>query len=194
MNSDASLLPGLSLYITSLSSTLTSVQPKLNGLDHAGTSSTDEVGTIGMGNLGGGGEEVDHLHNGGTSVYGFIHDFGHNHIDNVVGSDVHGADGEYGNGDDINQGNWFEHSQYLRTDQVRFHAIHCWCRNARLFRSRLMTSSSEDAYISERSLAGSCDGCFRACTVTMPSTPCGPTPPAWTTSDSSTAALRVSRG
>ncbi|EKX40753.1 hypothetical protein GUITHDRAFT_142615 [Guillardia theta CCMP2712] len=87
-----------------------------NGLDHAGTSSTDEVGTIGYAS--GGGELTNHLHNGGTSVGGFIHDFGHNHIDNVTGSDVNGSDGIFGNGDDINQGNWFEHSQYLRTDQI----------------------------------------------------------------------------
>lgn len=54
-------------------------------------------------------------------------DFGHMHIDNVKGSDINqndmGHDGDtwsgnssYGDSDDINQGDWFMHSNYLKTD------------------------------------------------------------------------------
>jgi len=34
----------------------------------------------------------------------------------VTGSDVNGGNGQFGDADDINQGNWFEHSSYLKTD------------------------------------------------------------------------------
>jgi len=40
---------------------------------------------------------------GGTAIGDYHHDFGHNHIDNVTGSDVNGSDGIFGNGDDVNQ-------------------------------------------------------------------------------------------
>jgi hypothetical protein len=68
-------------------------------------------------------------HNGGSQVNNYFHDFGHTHIDNVVGSDInqsdmgHDNDGTttsgntaFGDSDDIQQGDWFMHSNYLKTD------------------------------------------------------------------------------
>jgi len=68
-------------------------------------------------------------HNGGSGVNNYFHDFGHTHIDNVTGSDInqsdmgHDTDGTttsgntaFGDSDDINQGDWFMHSNYLKTD------------------------------------------------------------------------------
>jgi hypothetical protein len=66
-------------------------------------------------------------HDGGSQIGQYFHDFGHMHIDNVKGSDINqndmGHDGDtwsgnssYGDSDDINQGDWFMHSNYLKTD------------------------------------------------------------------------------
>jgi hypothetical protein len=89
----------------------------VHGISHAGHTSTWTTGNAGVSNVGGGGELSYHLHNGGTAIGDYHHDFGHNHIDNVTGSDVNGSDGIFGNGDDVNQGDWFEHSSYLKADQ-----------------------------------------------------------------------------
>jgi hypothetical protein len=74
-------------------------------------------------------EFVHFQHDGGSQINGYFHDFGHMHIDNVAGSDInqndmgHDNDGvatsgnsTYGDSDDINQGDWFMHSNYLKTD------------------------------------------------------------------------------
>ena len=47
------------------------------GTDHAGQTSTSAVGTKGESGVSGGGELVNGLHNGGTAINGYIHDFGH---------------------------------------------------------------------------------------------------------------------
>jgi hypothetical protein len=47
------------------------------GTDHAGATSTDQVGTKGEAFISGGGENANHFHNGGTNINGYIHDFGH---------------------------------------------------------------------------------------------------------------------
>jgi hypothetical protein len=72
---------------------------------------------------------VHFQHNGGSLVNNYFHDFGHTHIDNVQGSDInqsdmgHDNDGTttsgntaFGDSDDIQQGDWFMHSNYLKTD------------------------------------------------------------------------------
>jgi len=66
-------------------------------------------------------------HNGGSQVNNYFHDFGHVHIDNVKGSDINQEDmghdndtvsgsSKFGDSDDIQQGDWFMHSNYLKTD------------------------------------------------------------------------------
>jgi len=67
-------------------------------------------------------------HDGGSEINGYFHDFGHMHTDNVVGSDINQNDmghdthdatsgnASYGDADDINQGDWYMHSNYLKTD------------------------------------------------------------------------------
>ena len=80
------------------------------------------------------GHDSDHdwvhfQHNGGSAVNNYFHDFGHNHIDNVKGSDInqndmghdndgttHSGNTAFGDSDDIQQGDWFMHSNYLKTD------------------------------------------------------------------------------
>ena len=122
-----------------------------DGRDHAGASSTSfrsetrdaAVNAIGgecAGTHGGNGDctqredngdsnnNYQHFqHNGGSQVNNYFHDFGHTHIDNVVGSDINQSDmghdndavsgnTAFGDSDDINQGDWFMHSNYLKTD------------------------------------------------------------------------------
>mmetsp|Transcript_12206 Transcript_12206/g.17683 ORF Transcript_12206/g.17683 Transcript_12206/m.17683 type:complete len:340 (+) Transcript_12206:57-1076(+) len=72
---------------------------------------------------------VHYQHDGGSQINNYFHDFGHTHTDNVKGSDInqndmgHDNDGvatsgtsTYGDADDINQGDWYMHSNYLKTD------------------------------------------------------------------------------
>ena len=80
--------------------------------------------------VGDGDSDFQHFqHDGGSQIGQYFHDFGHMHVDNVHGSDINQADmghdndgvatsgdSAYGDSDDINQGDWFMHSNYLKTD------------------------------------------------------------------------------